>query len=293
MRIGWRGLIGAGLLLLLGARAGAAQTLLDWPVRTLAGTEALARGAAAAFANPAAAALAGRGEALVVDVSGPDDVGIEGLALAVAAALPWDFTVAAGFTHLGIDAIPLTTTDPTTGDNLKTEIDLGEDRFALALARPVGAVAVGGSIGYQRAGYEIGDVDGMEFGLGAFARLPVRFEPELSSAIRFVDGRARWMLGSAVALPVHPLEDLGVRVAYGAEGGDELPVTHRFSVGTRWRDRLDLSVGLDRESNAGAVDWAPAAAAAITIGRYEIGVVREEMPSGFGAAYYYRFTYRL
>jgi 23S rRNA (adenine2503-C2)-methyltransferase len=84
----------------------AGQRLLDLPVRTWAGADAVATGAVAAFWNPAGAGiLTRRGEVLVVDVLAPEPTGMGGFALAAAWQVDSATTVALGYHHVGVDGI--------------------------------------------------------------------------------------------------------------------------------------------------------------------------------------------
>src|SRR5690606_29318978 len=98
--------LGAALFLSTGTTPASAQRLLDWPVRTTAGTAAFTAGAAAAFWNPAAAGrMDGRAEAMVVDIRGPEATTINGVALAGAVHLDGRTAVFAGYRHLSMDEI--------------------------------------------------------------------------------------------------------------------------------------------------------------------------------------------
>lgn len=289
-----RGSIVGGGLLLLGAAPASSQVILDWPIRTHGEAEALSRGASAAFTNPAGLARVGRLEALVVDLSSPEEIGIGGIAVAAAAALPGRFSVGASYAHLSLGRIPVTTISPTTFEPTQPELEIAEDRFTLAVARPIVAGAeLGAMIGYQRAGYDLGTLETVRVGAGAAIRPALRLDPEIAGSIDYGDGDFHWLAGAGLALPVRDLSDVRMRLSYGIEGGDATRLSHRFTLGAVWRERIRVSGGFERQDAEGAIAWEPALAGAVTLGRYELGVVRETMPNGFGAAYFYRFTYRM
>jgi len=291
----WRGPAAALTLLLALASPGSAQRLLEWPVRTAPGAEALVAGAAAVFWNPAAAAgpaAAARGEAMVMDIEGSETAGIRGMALAGSVRLGERTVVLGGYNHLGIADIPFTEDSPVPSA-LRPAIDVGSDLVTVGLAREVrSAWWVGATLRYWResAGAFHRD-DGAGAGIGFAYHAPVPFRPSLGAAVFTGQAEPRWLVGTEVTTPaLAGTRDLRFSLGYGVAGGaGPRTVAHRISGHSRWADVLTLSAGLDLEADPGFSAVQPVLAASVRLGRYQLGVLREEIANGFGAAYYYRF----
>jgi len=289
----WRGFAAAAALLLASASPGSAQRLLEWPVRTAPGAEALVGGAAAAFWNPAAAAgpAAWRGEAMALDIEGSEAVGIRGVALAGSVRLGERTVVVGGYNHLGIPDIPYTEDSPAPSP-LRPSIDVGGDLFTLGAAREVASSWwVGGTLRYWResAGTFHRDA-GMGAGIGFAYHATGPFRPSLGAAVFTGRAEPRWLVGTEVSAPAVGAREWRLSLGYGVAGA-EAPrtVAHRISATSRWADVVTLAAGVDLEPDPGFAAVEPVVAASVRLGRYQIGVLREEIANGFGAAYYYRF----
>lgn len=290
----WRGPAAAAALLLAIASPGSAQRLLEWPVRTAPGAEALVGGAAAAFWNPAAVAspAAPRGEAMALDIEGSEAVGIRGVALAGSFRLGARTVVMGGYNHLGIPDIPHTEDSPVPSA-LRPSIDVGGDLFTLGAAREVASTWwIGGTLRYWRESAGTFHRDhGLGAGIGFAYRAASPFRPSLAAAVFTGRAEPRWLAGTEVSTPaVAGTRELRLSLGYGVAGG-EAPrtVAHRISATSRWADVLTLSAGVDLEPDPGFAVIEPVLAASVRLGRYRLGVLREEIANGFGAAYYSRF----
>src|SRR5688572_7051868 len=94
------------LLISVLAAPASGQSLLDWAIRTTAGADATVTGVPAVFWNPAGVGTGTyKAEAMLISLRTPADaVGLTGVAGAVAARLE-RITIAAGYTHFGVDDI--------------------------------------------------------------------------------------------------------------------------------------------------------------------------------------------
>lgn len=289
----WHGPAAAAALLLTIAGPAGAQRLLEWPVRTAPGAEALVGGPAAAFWNPASAGPdAARGEALALDIEGPEAIGIRGMALAGSVRLGTGTVVVAGYNHLGIDDIPYTEDSPVASP-LRPSIDVGEDLFTAGVARQVAdSWWVGGTLRYWREAAGTFRDAGAGAGLGFAYRPGAAFRPSLAAAVFAGRVEPRWLVGTEVWL--HPRAGEGgwrLSVGYGLAGGEgPRTVAHRVSATSHWSDLVTVSAGVDLEPDPGFSAVEPVVAASVRLGRYRIGVLREDIANGFGAAYYYRLN---
>ncbi len=290
MRLSNAAPLAALLLIASGARSAAAQRVIDWNIRTTAGAEAVVSGAAAVFWNPAAAgAVAGRGEALVLDLEGPEATGLRGLAGAGVVRLPRGATLGLGYEHLGIADIQRTDTSPLNTD--ADVISVAEDRFTAVASEPVApGVWFGAMAQYARADEAVQVENQASFGAGAFVRPAVALRPSLGAAAFTLPGTgARWAVGGEADVPGTTKLPVDVRVSYGVSGTHgPNAVTHRIAGVVGWRGRALLSVGAAAEPSAGGRSWQPMASADLRIARYILGVTREQLSSGFGDTYSFR-----
>lgn len=274
------------------ASPAAAQRLLDLPVRAWAGADAVATGAAAAFWNPAGAALMdGRGEAALFDVLPPDATGLGGFAAAGAFRLDERMAVAVGYHHVGVDGILQTTDSPIADD--ATPLDLGEDAIALAASRTLSrSLHAGVAVRYVRAAEIATDRSLVEFGAGvhlAPATLPGR--PAFGAAARAEADGVSWNAGVRATPLVAADSAWTLGGSWGVDGGPlRIGVSHRIAAEATWRDRVALSLGLANEPGADGRTWRPLGAATLRFARYTLGVLRESMPNDFGAVHALRFT---
>jgi hypothetical protein len=279
------------LLLLFGVAPARAQRLLDLQVRTTATADALLSGAVAVFWNPAAlAGMVARAEALVVDVRGPSATDVDGIALAGAYHIDNRTTVAAGFQHVGIESIPVTTTSPLR-DPASEDIEIGEQVFGAAVARGFGdELAVGAVLRYARTA-DIAEEDGLvEAGGGAVYRPALPLRPALGLAGRVEEDGLVWTAGVDVVPPIRA-RDVTLAASYGVGGSHRFHgVSHRVAAAGAWRDRISVALGAAAEPDDGAHSWQPVLSAGLRLSRYSIGVLREELPNDFGAIHTLRLS---
>ncbi len=282
-------LLGALALTTLAAPGAArAQRLLDWPIRVTAGAEALGRGAAAAFWNPAAASLPGsRAQAFVMDMQGFRDSGLSGVAVAGAIDLNGDLALAAGYAHLGLGPIPLTSTSPA--DDLG-EADVAEDLFAIAAARDLGSgLRVGVAAQYSRGNGTLEHRSDEALGAGLHFAPAMRLEPVIGASILSRGGASEWLLGAGLDRLAEPVDGLKIGASWGGSGGHgRSGFAQRAAVTARWRDVLGGAIGAAAEPGSDGTRVEPILGADLQLGRYRLAVLRESIVNGFGAAYYYQ-----
>jgi len=283
-----RRLVSAAVLLLVHAAPVSGQRLLEeWRVRPEARPEALTRGAAAVFWNPAQVRLTeGRGEATVLDLHTPSALSVDGAGVAATYALDPRTTIALGIERVGIDGIIETTNSPEG-----IEMDIGETRLAAAAAHAVGTrAAVGALVQYTRLPDVSDDGSVLALGAGVSYRAGERFPLEVAGMAAIEGEDHYWMAGAEVASGQR-WPTLTLRGAYGAAGGSLAPgVTHRVVATGEWRRLLELSLGAASEPGATGRTTVPVVGAAVRLGRYRIGAVREQLPNDFGSAWSFRFT---
>jgi hypothetical protein len=262
------------------------RLLEEWQVRSTAGAEALVRGAAAVFWNPAQIGVAGRLEATLLDLRAPGITGIDGLALAGAYRLDDRTFVAAGYEHVGVSGIEQTTDSPAG-----TPLDLGENRFVAAAAHTLGtATHVGAMVRYTRLPEISAQRSVIALGAGVRSR-PFAAVPLDVAAMAATEGsEAYWMAGVEFASST-PWENWSARAEYGAAGGQLAPgVTHRAAGTAEWDGRADITVGAVLEPDGGSRSLQPVLGAALRLNRYRLGAVREQLPNEFGSAYSFHFS---
>lgn len=292
-RPGRSALWGVLALLVCAAPASGQRTaprVVDWPVRNAALPAALLTGSAAVFWNPAGAGvLEGRAEASLLDIVGPDGIEVDVLALSAVTRLGERGAAGIGWAHFGVDDIPVTTTSPIPEPGSGT-IDVSEQELSLVGAYELGGgVHVGGAARYARA--ELGD---RSEGHGG-ATGGVRWDPGLPGApvaaasVLRQGGATRWLAGVGASLPAPDGRPWTLRGGYGVSGGEGSGGrAHTVSLMGGWRDRARVTVALAAEPDGAGRDWLPLLGADLRLGRYVLGVVREELPNDFGATYSYR-----
>lgn len=278
------------LVLGFAVRPASAQRLLELQVRTSAGADALAAGAAGLFWNPAAITpFTGVLEALIVEVRGSSPTGLDGVALAGAYRLNPRTTLAAGYQHIGVDEIPRTEDSPQYEPGT---IDIGEHVFATALAREfANGLRLGATIRFTRSAEIAGGDAVAEFGAGAVYRSSLPFSPALGASAGIDEDRGtNWTAGVDIAPPLD-LGDWALRASFGTGSSARVHgLTHRIAAGIDWGDRITVSAGLAGEPDAAGRSWQPVAAVGVRLNRYNIGVLREELPNDFGAIHSLRFS---
>lgn len=274
---------------LLYAAPASAQRILDWPLRTTAGPEAVTRGVEAAFWNPAALMVAsGRGEAIIADQRTPDAIGLGGFAAAAAWRLDPRTTVAAGYQHVAIDDIGETSTSPIpeTGE---LKFAIVEDQVALSAAHALGAALTAGvGVRYSRSDEWGADSSTTSLTAGFILNPALPFSPVAGVSVITQPGGVRYAGGLDVAVPTL-LKDLSVRIGYGLRGGEDQTTEHRFGFTSLYRSTLGITAGLGGANAGGGSSWQPVLGASVRVNRYELGVMRENLSYGFGAAYSFRF----
>lgn len=276
-------LVAAGLTLSLLAPPAAAQRLLDWPVRTGAGPEALGSGAGAVFWNPAGSAwLERRGEALVLDIRGPALAEVGGLAAAVAVETVEPVVFAFGFHHLGLAGIERTTDSP---DSRGQTLDVGEDVFRAATAWAVhDRLGIGLVLEHWRSNP---GGSGSRIGAGATLRVGGPWGPAVGFAAYAGPGSPRWIAGAEVRRNVRLGRAADVVAAYGMTQDARLSVPgHRGTIAAEWDGRLRIAAGISAEPSGTMIHVDPIVEARLRIGSFTLSVLREQLASGFGAAHY-------
>jgi hypothetical protein len=276
------------ICVLLAAQPASGQRLLEeWRVRSTAGPDALVPGGAAVFWNPAQVVVAGRGEVVVLDLRAPRITGIRGLAAAAAVALDERTTLALGYEHIGVDGVERTTTSPDGG----SIIDLAENRVGIAASHVVnGRTRVGALVQYTRLPEVAAEASVMALGAGIVYRPLERVPLELTGMGVTEGDAAHWAAGVEFASGER-WPDWRARLQYGAAGGELAPgSTHRVAAAGEWRRQVELTVGLASEPDGASRSLEPVVGAEIRLHRYRLGVVREQLPNEFGAAYSFRFA---
>jgi hypothetical protein len=270
-----------------------AQETIHWPLRTHAGPEALAEGAAAPFWNPAAMGTgAGRGAVLVVDSRSPSDVGVSGMAVGGVFSPRRGTWVGAAFRHVGIDGIDRTTDSPLP-DPGGDALDATEERFHLGLAwTPIDRVSVGAALRYSRTSKLLGG--DAQTGVQAGARwtpiLPL--DPVLAVTAGRERGATAWSAAARLSAPLPPtLADWALHTEYGLRQAPAIDGrAQRLLATASWLERAALSVGAAGEPDNGGTGWRLVAGGSVTLGRYTLGMVREGLAGGFGAAHTFRLN---
>jgi hypothetical protein len=282
----------------IGEPAAGQRLLEEWQVRTTAGPEALVSGASAVFWNPAQVAVAGGTvEALVLDLRAPGITGVDGVAIAAAVALDERTVIALGYEHIGVSGIEHTTDSPDGG----TPLDVGEDRFAAAASHLLGErVRIGAMVRYTRlpevayttmSGAATGQARSV-IALGAGLRVrPVARLPLSVAAMAATEGsESYWMAGLEFASGLGWAE-WRLHGEYGLAGGELAPgVTHRGAARAVWRDHVELTAGAALEPDGDGRSLQPVAGAALSLSRYRLGMVREQLANDFGGAWSFMFS---
>lgn len=264
-----------------------AQQMIDeWLVRTTALPDAMISGAAAVFRNPALIEPTRKAEALLLDVRGPEVTGLSGMAAVGSYRLDGRTAVAAGYQHLAVDGMDLTEDSPdpigrsTAGQNL----------FAVAASHIVSdRLQVGAAAQYLRLDEVFSQQSAVRLGLGALYLVPTAVPVHLSVAVQNESRSTLWSAAARVAPKLPRLPEWNLYATYGvAGGGDRLGMTHRVAVDGLWRDMVSLQLGAALEPESGGHEITPIGGLAVRINRYEIGVVRESLASGFGAVHTFR-----
>lgn len=271
-----------------------AQRVLELPLRTGVGADALATGPVAVFWNAGAIGLpAGQGEALLVDSRGPAATGLDGIGLAGVYRMDERTAVAAGFLHSGIDDMERTTTSPLPEDGA-IPIDLSENTFSVAALRQMGSrTSVGAGIRYTRGAKIVGGDNNLAFGAGLRFAGAARagFTPELGVATFLDEDGADWFAGASLARAVGPAGEWRVGGEYGVRSSPRFDgVEHRVAATAVFRDRIRGGAGVSIEPGIEGSTVEPAASVSLMINRYVLGIVREQLPNDLGSIHQFRFS---
>lgn len=265
-----------------------AQLLLDdWLVRTSATPDALIGGATAVVRNPAMLAPAGRGEAHVVDVRGPDVTGITGFALAGSYRLDNRTSVGAAYQHVGVNGVEQTQDAPDTG----TALTIGQDLFALGASHSLSHVTVGANAQYIHSAPVLNQASVVRLGLGVRYALPASIPVTIAADAQNENNETMWAAGARVS-PRVPLPDWALSAAYGASGGGPRNgVTHRITGDALWRGLISIQAGAVSDPESAGHVVTAIGSLGVRVNRYELGIVRESLAHGFGAVHSFRFGY--
>lgn len=277
----------------LAGEASAQRVFDEWPVRTTAGPDALQRGAAAVYWNPAAISTHDRrGEVLVNDQRTPDVIGVGGFAAAAAWRLDARTTIGAAYQHVAIDDIGETSESPLPDEGASPTFSIGEDQIFLGAAHQVGnAITAGAGVRYDRSN-EIGFNESTTSLTAGFLFNPTlkviaRWSPAVGAGVVARRDGVRWSGGVDFALPA--VGGIASRAGYGARGGEGLAgLEHRLGITGVWRDLLVVTLGAMNGTGGGERVWEPTLGASLRVSRYELGVLRESLSNDFGAAYSFR-----
>ena len=267
------------------------QLIFDWPIRSGPQPESLLTGAEAVFWNPGnLAEAAGTMEELwVTHIDGPDETGVRGLALAGVFHLPVGFRAAAGYWHLGIPDIPITTDSPA--QEMGT-LEVAEDVAILGLARNgMGGVGLGGALRFQRGsagGEHLTEMDG-SLGMSITPRIP--FSPRLGLALTGLAQSPRILAGLELGSRRLARGRIPIHLAYGIQRERGGKVTdHRVSLRGSWMERIHLGMGLSHWGEKEG--WTPLWSLGVELGRYSFAILRENLSNGFGPVHFYRGAIR-
>jgi hypothetical protein len=267
----------------------AAQRVLDLPMRSRPGADALAAGAIAVFWNPGAIGVpAGRGEVVVLDVRGPPATSLDGLGVAGAIRLDERTSLGAGYQHIGIDDIEQTDDSPLPSDGTAA-LDISEHVLSLALVRMLGeTLAVGAGAQYTQTADIVSDDDvvALTAGFHATASLPAALLATVAAGARVEETGTDWFAGAAAERMLGPAGEWLASVEYGVTGsGRYRGVAHRAALGGGWREYVRMAAGVAGEPGAEGHTWKPVLGLGLRFSRYGLGVLREDMPNDLGAVY--------
>jgi hypothetical protein len=240
--------------------------------------------------NPAGLTLPHtRAEALVSDLETPDAMGLRALTAAGAVRVHGAWTVGAAYRHLGVGDM-LRTDGPPLGPNEPT-FEVAEDVYAVGVGYLAGLLAAGASIRLDTPAEELGGDATWSGRLGASLapRLPF-VGLQLAGAVELADDDPSFAGAAEVSAPPLLDERLALALAYGVQQHAPLGVAHSLVASGVWRGVAELQIGTSAQPGAGDAAWVPLLAGLLHLGRYRVGVVREHLPNGFGAAMHYRLS---
>ena len=280
-------------MLTLAAPASAQRVFDEWPVRTSAGPDAVARGVEAVFWNPAAIyTRTYRGEAFIADQRTPDEIGVGGFAIAGAWRLDARTTIGAGYQHVGLDDIGETSESPLPDPGIPATFSIGEDQVHVGAAHSLSSgFLIGAGVRLDRSDETGADSTSTSLTGGLLIRptasFLATFDPTVGGGIVIHQDGIRWSGGVDFALP--EFSTITSRVGYGLRGGDGVAEPeHRMGLSVTWRNLLTASLGAMNGSGGAEREWEATYGASLRVSRYELGVLREALANDFGAAYSFR-----
>ena len=280
-------------LLALAGPASAQRVFDEWPVRTGAGPDAVARGVEAVFWNPAAIyTRTYRGEAFIADQRTPDEIGVGGFAIAGAWRLDSRTTIGAGYQHVGLDDIGETSESPLPDPGIPATFSIAEDQIHFGAAHALSQeFLIGAGVRLDRSDETGADSLSTSLTGGLLLRPTAAFlatiAPTLGGNIVIHQDGIRWSGGVDFALPA--FSAIESRVGYGLRGGEGLTeLEHRLGLSLTWRNLLTASLGAMNGSAGAERQWEATYGASLRLSRYELGVLREALANDFGAAYSFR-----
>ena len=280
----------AALLPVLNAAPASAQAVLEWPLVLEARPAPLVTGSGAVLGNPAGVPwMAQRAEALVSDLETPDEMGLRALTVAGAFHLFDGWTLAAAYRHVGIGDM-LRTDGPPLGDSPRP-LEIGEDVFALGLGVRLDDVSFGAAARVDTPSEELRGDESLAGTLGARYSPPLPLGTLRVGASLELQEEEVTIAGAAEMASAPLLDDrLGVALAWGLRQEGPLGISHAVVASGIWRGMAELQLGTSGQPGASDRQWVPLVAGMLHLGRYHLGIVREHLPNGFGAAMHYRLS---
>ena len=269
------------------------QSVLDWPLLLEARPGALVAGAGAVLANPANAGdLTSRAEALVSDLETPEAMGLRALTIAAALNVVSGLSVGLGYRHIEVGDMLVTDGPPIApAPSQLPTLEVAEDVYTLAVSYRAGAVALGLAGRLDTPSEALRDEDTLTGIVGA-TWIPVVPVVALRLGAALELHRFGPDVSAAAEISTPPLVDQQLRlgVGYGTRIADELGAEHVAVGHATWRGIAELQAGASAQPGSGGTEWVPLIAGLVRIGRYRLGIVREHLPNGFGAAMHYRLS---
>lgn len=278
------------LLLAQAAPPVAAQTVLDWPLLLEARPVPLVTGAGAVLGNPGALPFLDlRAQGMVSDLETPEEMGLRAVTLAAAVRVHGDWTVGAAYRHIGLGDMLRTDGPPIRDAALPMEV--GEDVFALALGTRFGPLAAGVGARLDTPAEDLGGDDAWAGTLGAtFAPTVPLVGLRLAANLELDADDARAAAAAELVAPRLMAKRLDLALAYGLQQTGPLGAAHALVLSGIWQETFELQTGATAQPGAGDRDWVPLLAALLHLDRYELGIVREQLPNDFGAALHFRLS---
>ena len=283
----------AGLAIACAPAGAGAQAVLDWPLALEARPAVLVTGSGAALGNPAGLAeMAGRAEGLVSDLETPDEMSLHALSLAGAVRLFGGWIIGVGYRHIGVDEMLRTDGPPIGNDPLPTPtLEVSEDVYSLGVAVSRRGLSAGIAGRLDTPADELGGERAWAGTGGVSFVPPIELVPIRVAAFMEVDEDDPAFAGALeVGAPLLLEDRLRIALAYGARHDGPLGFEHAI-VGTGvWRGIAELQMGAVAQPGVADAAWVPLFAGLVHLGRYRLGIVREHLPNGFGAAMHYRLS---